>query len=107
MQHFVSTAGIAGFAIVYGLNLVNGNDPGKSVISALLAALGFAVLTRSFMRKTVIQLHHSAFEQQQAATQAAEAPPAEAPPAEAPPAEAPPAEAPPAEAPPAEAVPVV
>mgnify|MGYP000866872074 CR=1 FL=1 len=64
MQHFVSTAGIAGFAIVYGLNLVNGNDPGKSVVSALLAALGFAVLTRSFMRKTIIQLHHSAFDQQ-------------------------------------------
>jgi hypothetical protein len=93
MQHFISTAGIAGFALVYGLNLVNGNDPGKSVISALLGALGFAVLTRSFMRKTIVQLHHSVFEQQQAATQAAEAPPAEAPPAEAPPAEAPPAEA--------------
>ncbi len=74
MQHFISTAGIAGFAIVYGLNLVNGNDPGKSVVSALLAALGFAVLTRSFMRKTFVQLHHSAFEQQQVA---AEAPPAE------------------------------
>ena len=100
MLHFISTAGIAGFAIVYGLNLVNGNDPGKSVVSALLAALGFAVLIRSFMRKTVVQLHHSAFEQQQAAAQTA----AEA--TEAPPAEAPPAEAPPAEAPLVEAVPV-
>jgi len=78
MQHFISTAGIAGFAIVYGLNLVNGNDPGKSVISALLAALGFAVLTRSFMRKTVVQLHYSAFEQQTKAQAAAETPPAEA-----------------------------
>ncbi|MDP7009760.1 MAG: hypothetical protein QF685_00125 [Verrucomicrobiota bacterium] len=95
MQHFISTAGIAGFAIVYGLNLVNGNDPGKAVVSALLAALGFAVLTRSFMRKTFVQLHHSAFEQQQAATEAVpaetEVPPAET---EAPPAEI---EAPPAE----------
>ena len=79
MQHFVSTAGIAGFAIVYGLNLVNGNDPGKSVVSALLAALGFAVLTRSFMRKTFVQLHHSAFEQQQTTVEAVET---EAPPAE-------------------------
>ena len=95
MQHFISTAGIAGFAIVYGLNSVYGNDPGQSVVSALLAALGFAVLIRSFMRKTVVQLHHSAFEQQQAAAQTAaeatEAPPAET---EAPPAET---EAPPAE----------
>ena len=76
MQHFMSTAGIAGFAIVFGLNLVNGNDPSKAVVSALLAALGFAVLTRSFMRKAFVQLHHSAFEQQQAAVEAvhAEAP---------------------------------
>jgi len=95
MQHFISTAGIAGFAIVYGLNLVNGNDPGKSVVSALLAALGFAILTRSFMRKTIVQLHYSAFEQQ-----TAEAPPEET--AEAPPEET--AEAPAAEA--AEAIPV-
>ena len=112
MQHFISTAGIAGFAVVFGLNLVNGNDPGEAVVSSLLAALGFAVLTRSFMRKTFVQLHHSAFEEQQAAAQvAAEPVEAEAPPveAEAPPveAEAPPveAEAPPvgAEAPPVEA----
>ena len=95
MQHFISTAGIAGFAIVYGLNLVNGNDPGKSVVSALLAALGFAILTRSFMRKTVVQLHYSAFEQQ-----TAETPPAET--AETPPAES--VETPPAEA--TEAIPV-
>ena len=92
MQYFISTAGIAGFAVVYGLNLVNGNDPGKSVVSALLAALGFAVLTRSFMRKTVVQLHYSAFEQQTAEKASAEA------------TEAPPVEA--TEAPPAEAVPV-
>jgi len=97
MQHFISTAGIAGFAVVYGLSLMNGNDPGEAVVSSLLAALGFAVLTRSFMRKTFVQLHHSAFEEQQAAAQvAAESVEAEAPPAEA---EAPPAEA---EAPPAE-----
>ena len=83
MQHFVSTAGIAGFAIVYGLNLVNGNDPGKSVVSALLAALGFAILIRSFMRKTFVQLHYSAFEQQRTAAQAAaEAVEVEAPPDE-------------------------
>ena len=101
MQHFMSTAGIAGFAIVFGLNLVNGNDPGKAVVYALLAALAFTVFTRSFMRNALVQLHRSAFEQQQAAAQAAikeaesEVPPAEA--------EVPPAEA---EVPPAEAVPV-
>ena len=89
MQHFMSTAGIAGFAIVFGLNLVNGNDPGKAVVYALLAALAFTVFTRSFMRNAIVQLHRSAFEQQQAAAQAAikeaEVPPAEA---EVPPAEA-------------------
>ena len=94
MQHFISTAGIAGFAIVFGLNLVNGNDPGKAVVYALLAALAFTVFTRSFMRNAIVQLHRSAFEQQQAAAQAAiEVAEAEATPAE-------------AEVPPAEAVPV-
>ena len=101
MQHFMSTAGIAGFAIVFGLNLVNGNDPGKAVVYALLAALAFTVFTRSFMRNALVQLHRSAFEQQQAAAQAAiKEAEAEVPPAEA---EVPPAEA---EVPPAEAVPV-
>ena len=66
------------------LNLVNGNDPGKAVVYALLAALAFTVFTRSFMRNALVQLHRSAFEQQQAAAQAAikeaeaEVPPAEA-----------------------------
>ena len=67
MQNFVSTAGIAGFVIVFGLNMANGNDPGKAVVFSLLAALGFAILFRSFMRKTYTQLHFSMYEKQMAA----------------------------------------
>ncbi len=79
MQNFVSTAGIAGFVIVFGLNMANGNDPGKAVVFSLLAALGFAILFRSFMRKTYTQLHFSMYEKQMAAAkELAEAAEAEA-----------------------------
>lgn len=79
MQNFVSTAGIAGFVIVFGLNIANGNDPGKAVVFSLLAALGFAILFRSFMRKTYTQLHFSMYEKQMAAAkELAEAAEAEA-----------------------------
>jgi hypothetical protein len=71
MQNFVSTAGIAGFVIVFGLSIANGNDPGRAVIHSLLAALAFAILIRSFMRKAYTQLHYSLYEKQLAAAQEA------------------------------------
>ncbi|MBL67375.1 MAG: hypothetical protein CMO74_02810 [Verrucomicrobiales bacterium] len=64
-------AGTGGFVLVFGLNLVNGNDPGRAVIGSLVAALAFAIFVRFFMRSTYTQLHQSLYEKQVAAAQAA------------------------------------
>tara|TARA_B100000029_G_scaffold424989_1_gene433150 strand:+ start:284 stop:637 length:354 start_codon:yes stop_codon:yes gene_type:complete len=72
MQHFLSTAGIAGFLLVMGLNVVFENDLGTGLVHALIAALAFTVLTRWFMRKTYTALHASLYESQVAAARKAQ-----------------------------------
>ena len=71
MQHFLSTAGIAGFLLVMGLNVVFENDLGTGLVHALIAGLAFTVLTRWFMRKTYTALHLSLYTAQMAVAQKA------------------------------------
>ena len=70
MTSYVIHGGIAGFLLVLALNLLNGNGYGTSLMWSCIATVGFAYISRWFMRSVFSEMHLSIWEQQQAAAQA-------------------------------------
>ena len=70
MTSYMIHGGIAGFLLVFALNLLNGNGYGTSLMWSCIATVAFAYVSRWFMRSVFSEMHLSAWEQQQAAAQA-------------------------------------
>ena len=61
-----------GFLLVFGLNTMNGNDLGVSLMRACIAAAAFGLMARWFARTMFSELHLSLYLSQQAAAAAAQ-----------------------------------
>ena len=62
--------GLGGFLLVLALNLLNGNGWGITLMHSCIAALGFGIGARWFMRSLFSELHVAVWEHQQAAAKA-------------------------------------
>ena len=61
-----------GFLLVFGLNTMNSNDLGVSLMRACIAAAAFGLMARWFARTMFSELHLSLYLSQQAAATAAQ-----------------------------------
>ena len=72
MKQYIIQGGMIGFLLVFGLNTLNGNDLGVSLMRACIAAAAFGLMARWFARTMFSELQLSLYLSQQAAAAAAQ-----------------------------------
>ncbi len=72
MKAFIIQGGMIGFLLVFGLNTLNGNELGVSLMRACIAAAAFGLMSRWFARTMFSELHLSLYHTQQANAEAAQ-----------------------------------
>ena len=72
MKPYIIQGGMIGFLLVFGLNTMNSNDLGVSLMRACIAAAAFGLMARWFARTMFSELHLSLYLSQQAAATAAQ-----------------------------------
>ena len=72
MKPFIIQGGMIGFLLVFGLNTLNGNELGISLMRACIAATAFGLMSRWFARTMFSELHLSLYLTQQAEAEAAQ-----------------------------------